>query len=137
MLVITSDFGPRIHPIKNVPDQHNGIDIGAPEGTPVQAVQQSIIQEFRDNDPVMGHALKLLVITGPFAGWSFWYMHLKTVRTQIKGFPVKKGEIIGTVGKTGSATGPHLHFAAYDTRGRAIDPVTLYPPGTFVKRGNV
>ena len=86
---------------------HQGMDIAAPEGSPVYASADGIVTLsdgeyfYTGNVVVIDHGQNLSTI----------YAHLKT-RTVKKGNFVKQGDIIGHVGKTGRATGPHLHWGA-------------------------
>ena len=101
---VTSGFAMRMHPILNTWKQHNGVDYGAPSGTPVRTIGDGVVE---------------------FAGWQNGYgnvVHIKhgnelsTVYAHLsrldvaKGAKVEQGETIGAVGQTGWATGPHLHF---------------------------
>ena len=101
---VTSGFAMRLHPIANVWKQHNGVDYGAPTGTPVRTIGDGTVE---------------------FAGWQNGYgnvVHIKhskersTVYAHLshidvaKGQRVEQGATIGEVGMTGWATGPHLHF---------------------------
>jgi murein DD-endopeptidase MepM/ murein hydrolase activator NlpD len=101
---VTSGFAMRIHPIHNTWKQHNGVDYAAPSGTPVRSVGDGVVE---------------------FAGWQNGYgnvVHIKhngertTVYAHLnkidvaKGEKVEQGATIGSVGATGWATGPHLHF---------------------------
>ena len=101
---VTSGFAMRMHPILNTWKQHNGVDYGAPTGTPVRTIGDGVVE---------------------FAGWQNGYgnvVHIKhgnemaTVYAHLsrldvaKGDKVEQGATIGAVGQTGWATGPHLHF---------------------------
>ena len=101
---VSSGFAMRVHPIFNTWKQHNGVDYGAPSGTPVRTIGDGVVE---------------------FAGWQNGYgnvVHIKhngdltTVYAHlsrvdiVKGAKVAQGDTIGAVGQTGWATGPHLHF---------------------------
>lgn len=97
---------------------HTGVDIYAEEGTPVIASQSGMVvfkgnTFFGGNSLVIDHGLGIYTM----------YFHLKEILVE-EGKLVKKGETIGTVGKTGRATGPHLHWGVRITGSRA-DPVSL------------
>lgn len=101
---ITSPFGMRVHPILKVERMHNGIDIDQKEGTPVKAVLDGIVLQVGE-DQELGRFVKLkhqsdLVTV---------YGHLKDVNVK-QNEEVKRGSVIGTVGKTGLAETAHLHF---------------------------
>lgn len=93
---------------------HNGIDLQAPIGTPVYAVLSGIV-DFVGIGPLGGNTVVL-------RGWGWGnkrrkqtlvlYGHLQEIYA-VEGRQVRPGDVIGTVGETGQATGPHLHFATY------------------------
>lgn len=112
---ITDEFGWRIHPIDQVNRFHEGIDIAAPEGTPIKAAAggrvvlagwvggygYTVIIEHADNlSTLYAHASLLLVQVGEI---------------------VNSGQTIAAVGNTGLSTGPHLHFEVRRS-GQAINP---------------
>jgi murein DD-endopeptidase MepM/ murein hydrolase activator NlpD len=108
--VVTSEFGaPRGK------SRHEGIDLSAPAGTPVNATADGVVG-FAGRSGDFGR----LVIIDHGAGWQTRYAHLKRIKAK-KGKKVTRGDVIGTVGKSGNATGNHLH---YEVRrdGRAVDP---------------
>ncbi len=102
---VTSDFNPRrFHPITRQVRPHNGTDYGAPTGTPVWAagdgrVIRSAFNNVNGNYIFIQHGNN--VITR--------YLHLAR-RDVRQGDRVRQGQTIGTVGMTGLATGPHLHY---------------------------
>ena len=101
---ISSDFGWRIDPFDGKRRFHNGVDIAAPEGTPVKAVETGKVI-FSGKEKGYGN----LIILEHLNGYRTYYAHLKEVKVH-KGEIIGKNEIIGNVGMTGRATGPHLHF---------------------------
>jgi len=97
---------------------HGGIDFAAPRGTPVVAANAgkvALVAEFffPGRLVILDHGLGLYTL----------YFHLDTT-TVVEGERVERGRTIGTVGSTGRATGPHLHFGALVNSAR-IDPATL------------
>ncbi len=101
---VTSGFAMRMHPIFNSWKQHNGVDYGAPVGTPVRTVGDGVVefagwQNGYGNVVQVRHGNERLTV----------YAHLSRVDVA-KGQRVDQGAIIGAVGQTGWATGPHLHF---------------------------
>ena len=115
---VTSGFSMRMHPILNTWKQHNGVDYGAPVGTPVRTVGDGVVE---------------------FAGWqngygnvihirhgeerSTVYAHLSRIDVAT-GQKVEQGMVIGAVGQTGWATGPHLHFEV-KIDGQQQDPLLV------------
>jgi murein DD-endopeptidase MepM/ murein hydrolase activator NlpD len=83
---------------------HSGIDLAAERGTPVMATLPGVATVVIS---ATGYGLHVIIDHG--GGLSSLYGHLDTV-TVVTGAYVDAGEVIGTVGATGNATGPHLHF---------------------------
>jgi len=101
---VSSEYGAIRIINENPPRKHSGIDIAVEEGTPIVAPNRGIVRlaEFLlsgGNTVIMDHGLDL----------SSTYMHLHTLAVE-EGQLVERGELIGTVGMTGYATGPHLHW---------------------------
>jgi murein DD-endopeptidase MepM/ murein hydrolase activator NlpD len=115
---ITSRYGSRADPFTGDVSFHNGIDIGAPEGTAVHAARDGSVAEV-GTSPVLG---TYIVITHP-GGWQTVYGHLSSVAVA-DGANVARDAVVGTVGSTGKATGPHLHFEVR-RKGSAVDPFPL------------
>ena len=94
---------------------HTGVDIAAPEGTKVQAAGDGVVLLAGGNYFYSGN----MVILDHGDGLKTIYAHLKDTSVQV-GQQVQQGDVIGHVGHTGRATGPHLHFGAtvYQTRFR-------------------
>jgi murein DD-endopeptidase MepM/ murein hydrolase activator NlpD len=101
---VTSPFGSRTSPFTGQPQQHTGVDIAAPPGTPISAPADGIVT-FAGTLPGYGHAL---VLTHGF-GFKTFYGHNQ--RNQVsKGQTVKRGQVIAFVGNSGYSTGAHLHY---------------------------
>jgi murein DD-endopeptidase MepM/ murein hydrolase activator NlpD len=83
---------------------HSGIDLAAARGTPVMATLPGIVTVVLS---ATGYGLHVIIDHG--GGLSSLYGHLNTVIV-VSGDYVDAGEVIGTVGSTGNASGPHLHF---------------------------
>ena len=115
--VITQGPGPRIHPVYGYKSCHTGIDIGAGYGQPIYAAADGIVVSVINGGP---DGLHTLLAHG--SGLTTLYAH-QSVALVKAGQHVKRGQVIGHVGATGWATGPHLHFevridgTAYDPRG--------------------
>lgn len=116
--VLTSRFGPRMHPVLKVAKLHKGVDWAAPIGTPVVAAFDGTIAAAGD-----GKGYGNLVRITHAGGLETRYAHLNAFADGIKtGSQVKAGTLIGYVGTTGLSTGPHLHFEVYEA-GEAVDPL--------------
>jgi murein DD-endopeptidase MepM/ murein hydrolase activator NlpD len=118
---ISSGFNPkRMHPVLHRVKGHQGVDYAAPEGTPVWAAADGEIV-FRAEKGGAGN----LVILQHAGGLKTLYMHLSRFAPgQTVGDDVKAKTVIGYVGQTGLATGPHLHFGM-QRHGRYVDPTTV------------
>jgi murein DD-endopeptidase MepM/ murein hydrolase activator NlpD len=112
---LTSTFGPRINPVTGKQGLHKGVDLAAPHGTEVYAVRDGEVSEAGE-DRIYGK----YVIIRHADNWVSLYGHLSRVEVE-RGQKVKAGSLIGRVGSTGQATGPHLHFELRQN-GRAQDP---------------
>ncbi len=103
---ISSDFGKRKQPFTGQIKNHNGIDFAANEGTKVYAVKNGKVITCVKNDPTFGN---YIIISHDNGKVTSVYAHLSKINVKLYD-EVKKGEVIGYVGQTGMATGPHLHF---------------------------
>ena len=130
---VSSEFGPRIHPITGKPNEHTGIDLAVPYGTEIHATADGVV-EFAG--PRGGYGK--FVIVDHLVGYKTSYAHMSKIRVEV-GQSVKRGDVIGEVGSTGSSTGPHLHYevriitATDKTRGVEQNPREYLPDG-FEKR---
>jgi murein DD-endopeptidase MepM/ murein hydrolase activator NlpD len=125
---ISSSFGTRTHPVRSVVRHHSGIDLAAPHGSPIRAIQSGVIVFA---DPHSGYG-NLIVISHTDHITSH-YGHCDTIRVR-PGQRVKAGEIIGTVGSTGLVTGPHLHFELRQN-GDPLNPELVIPKLGLVGEG--
>jgi murein DD-endopeptidase MepM/ murein hydrolase activator NlpD len=108
----------RSDPFTKSPDFHPGLDISADKGTPVYATADGVV----DLTSWIGPYGNLIVLNHSF-GITTRYGHLS--RFLVKpGQKVKKGQMIGYVGATGRATGPHLHYEV-TINGRLLNPLRL------------
>lgn len=113
----------RYHPILKINRPHNGVDYAAGTGTPVYAVGDGkvVMAEYR------GGSGKMVKIRHN-STYDTSYLHLNGFAKGIKrGAKVEQGQVIGYVGSTGLATGPHLHFE-FTEKGRYVDPQGLKFP---------
>jgi murein DD-endopeptidase MepM/ murein hydrolase activator NlpD len=121
---ITSGFSRRrFHPIQRRYKAHNGVDYGAPRGTPIRAIGN-------------GRVIKLgrfggsgnMIVLDHVAGYQTKYLHLSRFQKGVRnGSQVLQGQTIGYVGSTGFSTGPHLHFEM-SKHNQIIDPLKVNLP---------
>jgi len=128
---ISSVFNPaRRHPILNTIRAHRGVDYAAPSGTPIRAAGAGRVQ-FRGVKGGFGNMVELAHAGGIVTR----YGHMSRFAAGLApGQHVEQGQVIGYVGMTGLATGPHLHFEYID-HGTSVDPqkaMRLAHPGTPV-----
>lgn len=97
---------------------HRGVDLPAPEGTPVFATARGVVEETGRDD-----RLGLFVRIKHGKGYKTLYAHLSEVAVK-EGDSVKTGQIVGFVGSSGLSTGPHLHYEVY-VGDEVVDPVKL------------
>ena len=116
---LSSLFGGRIHPITGRPNNHTGIDIPAPGGTPIVAAKSGVVTKSLHKGSYGSY-----VVISHSDGTSTLYAHMSR-RAVSTGQTVKQGQVIGYVGHTGSATGDHLHYEVRVGGGRR-DPVSYY-----------
>ncbi|MDR1727975.1 MAG: M23 family metallopeptidase [Acidobacteriota bacterium] len=130
---ITSKFTTaRRHPILKVVRPHLGVDYGAPTGTPVQAVGDGTVTSAGWSSGGGG----LTITLRHSGGFETKYMHLSRIQVK-RGQRVKQGQVIGNVGSSGLATGPHLDFRVYQN-GKALDPTKVVsPPGEPVSKARM
>ncbi|HXW51713.1 MAG TPA: peptidoglycan DD-metalloendopeptidase family protein [Candidatus Acidoferrales bacterium] len=114
---ITSPFGMRVDPITGRYALHSGIDIGADYGTPIQAAADGTVI-FASWYGGYGNA----IIIDHGSGLSTLYAHCSAMYVTVNQL-VQRGQVIGAVGMTGYATGPHLHFEIR-VNGVPINPLT-------------
>ena len=103
---ITSGFGMRKHPLLGYTKMHTGIDFGVPYGTPIRAAGAGVVE-------IAGRhgAYGVTVEIKHNKKFETLYAHMSKLATGIRGgTKVNQGQIIGYVGATGRATGPHLHY---------------------------
>jgi murein DD-endopeptidase MepM/ murein hydrolase activator NlpD len=120
---ISSGFGGRVHPILNTWKWHTGIDYAAPIGTPIRATADGVVK-FVGQQTGYGNAIEL---KHPGV-YSTLYGHMSAFARGIRpGQNVTQGQVIGYVGMTGWATGPHLHYE-FRIDGVAKDPLKVVMP---------
>lgn len=132
---ISSGFSnARFHPVLKIYRPHHGVDYAAPAGTPVYAIGDGVVTRKGYQKGGGGNYL-YIKHNGTY---TTAYMHLKGYAKGIaSGVRVKQGQLIGYVGSTGLATGPHLDFRFF-RNGSAINPLTVEsPPAKPVDSANL
>lgn len=121
---LTSHFGPRRHPVLGYVRAHQGVDFGAPTGTPVYAAGDGIVERASR----YGSYGNYIRIRHNATEYKTAYAHLSGYARGIRaGARVRQGQVIGYVGATGRVTGAHLHYEVY--RGDArVNPLRLDLP---------
>ncbi|RMF22475.1 MAG: hypothetical protein D6760_07400 [Deltaproteobacteria bacterium] len=121
---ISSKFSrARLHPVLKRPRPHYGVDFAAPAGTPVHAIAAGTVTVAGWH----GASGRMVKIRHDDV-YESAYAHLSRIAPGVRtGTPVAKGQVIGYVGSTGLATGPHLHLALYK-HGKYVDPLTVALP---------
>lgn len=121
---VTSNFSwRRYHPVLGIYRAHVGTDFGATSGTPVLATGSGVV-DFASRKGGYGN---LIILRHP-AGYTTRYAHLRAFARGIKrGTRVDQGQVIGYVGATGTATGPHLHYE-FRKDGKPVNARTVVLP---------
>jgi murein DD-endopeptidase MepM/ murein hydrolase activator NlpD len=122
---ISSGFSnSRYHPVLKIRRPHHGVDYAAASGTPVHTVGDGVVTNVGYQSSGGGNYVKIK----HNSVYSTTYMHLRGFGKGIRqGVYVKQGDVIGYVGSTGLATGPHLDFRFYKN-GSAVNPLTVEAP---------
>jgi len=115
-----SPFGYRLHPIYKVVKMHTGIDLTAPRGTKVYASGDGIVSRIQNIRTGYG---KSIIIDHGYS-YKTLYAHLSKINVN-EGDKVKRGDIIGYVGNTGTSTCDHLHYEVRKNN-RPQNPVNYY-----------
>ena len=116
---ISSNFGWRKDPFTGEKKYHNGIDIPAPSGMPIKAVQGGVIKVAD-----VGNAEGKYVIIKHDNGLETLYCHASKLLVK-PGQRIEKGDTIALVGSTGRSTGPHIHFAVKKD-GKFVNPLPYF-----------
>jgi murein DD-endopeptidase MepM/ murein hydrolase activator NlpD len=111
----------RAHPILHVARPHEGIDVTAPMGTPIEAPAAGVV---RDAGWDSGYGNTIVIDHG--FGTVTKFAHASKILVR-EGQRVSRGQRIALVGNTGLATGPHLHYEVH-VNGRAVDPLRYVLP---------
>ena len=126
---VTSKYGGRMHPVLKFMKKHEGVDYGAPTGTPIWAVADGVVTKAG-----WGGGCGNMVSIRHANGLETVYCHLSAIGEGVKqGVRVAQKRVIGLVGTTGLSTGPHLHYAV-KKGGAFVNPLELkFPPAEPLK----
>lgn len=120
---ISSGFAMRVHPISGQWKQHKGVDFAAPIGTPIRASGDGVV-DFIGKQNGYGN----VVVLKHWNNYSTAYAHMSRFASGLrKGSKISQGEVIGYVGMTGWATGPHLHYE-FRINNEPRDPLSVDVP---------
>jgi murein DD-endopeptidase MepM/ murein hydrolase activator NlpD len=129
---VTSRFGVRTHPVTGQRSHHDGTDYRAPEGTPVLAPEDGVVESVTESER---GGLQLAVVS--LDGQRRWlFLHLSR-QDRRSGDVVVEGDVVALSGSTGVGTGPHLHVGLR-VDGNIMDPesvLSAVPVATSPKSG--
>lgn len=111
---VSSEFGMRDHPILNQRKLHRGIDLAAPKGAEVRAIWNGIVVKSKSSHGGYG---RIVVIESGKRRVLYAHLSKRLVR---EGDAVVAGDVVGLVGSSGAATGPHLHLGIFGDGGRQV-----------------
>jgi murein DD-endopeptidase MepM/ murein hydrolase activator NlpD len=117
---VTSEFGWRIHPIQKTRKFHNGIDLGAPKGTPVLSLGTGVVT-FAGWSNGYGRLVKVKYDNG----YTCYYAHLDNYAGMTPGTRVTRGQTVGKVNSSGMSTGNHVHFEVRTPDGTPVNPRSI------------
>ena len=120
MTRVASGYGWRIHPIYKTEKLHTGMDFTAPVGTEIYATGNGTVVKVEKDGRGYGNN----VIINHGYGYQTVYGHMSKFSVR-PGQKVKRGDLIGSVGNTGTSTGPHLHYEVHKN-GNPVNPVNFY-----------
>lgn len=117
---VASGFGYRIDPIYKTVKFHAGLDFTAPQGTPIYATADGVVNTAGFSNGGYGNH----VVINHGYGYETLYGHMFRVKVR-QGQSVKRGDLIGYVGSTGKSTGPHCHYEVHKN-GQKLDPIYFF-----------
>lgn len=117
---MASGYGYRIHPVYKTRKLHTGMDFTSPTGTEIYSTGNGTVVSVKKMK--RGYGMHVLIDHG--FGYSTLYGHMSKFNVR-KGQKVKRGEVIGYVGNTGTSTAPHLHYEVMKD-GKKINPINFY-----------
>jgi murein DD-endopeptidase MepM/ murein hydrolase activator NlpD len=115
---VASGFGMRLHPVHKIDKMHTGIDFTAPKGSEIYSTGDGKVVLIKRS----GYGKHVVVDHG--YGYQTLYAHMAEYNVR-KGQNVKRGDVLGYVGSTGTSTAPHLHYEIIKDE-RKINPVSYF-----------
>lgn len=127
---ITSPYGERYSNYLGRWDFHTGLDIAKPSGTPIHAAADGVVAVAGWQG---GYGKAVILYHGKLNGNDMYslYAHQSSIAVHV-GEDVQQGQVIGYVGMTGNASGPHLHFEIR-VNGQTVNPMSYLPPGNVIR----
>lgn len=120
---LSDRFGERIHPITHIKTMHYGIDIPAPSGTDIHAIESGVVVTAIGGAYTTGYGRYVIISHGD--GVLSLYCHCSSVDVKVGDY-VQRGDVIAHVGTTGNSTGNHLHLGI-SVNGTWVDPLIYVP----------
>ena len=117
---VASGFGWRIHPIYKTEKLHAGMDFTAPVGTEIYATGNGTVSRVEYNG--RGYGNNVTIKHG--YGYETLYAHMSSIKAR-QGQKIKRGDLVGFVGNTGTSIGPHLHYEVRKNN-NPVNPVNFY-----------
>jgi murein DD-endopeptidase MepM/ murein hydrolase activator NlpD len=121
---MTSSYGMRKHPLLGYTRMHSGVDFGLPAGSPIKAAGSGTVSQ-AGRAGGYGNTVRIK----HQKGYETLYAHMSRIASGLKpGTRVNQGQVIGYVGSTGQATGPHLHYEIR-VKGKPVNPMEVKAAG--------
>ncbi len=117
---ISSPFGVRVDPVYGGERMHTGVDFSTHKGTPIYATGDGVVESVQ----FLFYGYGNVVTIDHGFGYETMYAHMNEVFV-VEGMKIKRGQCIGTVGRSGKATGDHLHYEVL-YRGNKVNPANFY-----------
>ena len=117
---MASGFGMRFHPIYKTRKMHTGVDFSMPTGSEIYATGKGKVVKVEKMR--RGYGYHIIIDHG--YNYKTLYAHLNDIKVR-KGQRVNRGDVIGTVGNTGTSTAPHLHYEVIKN-GKKINPINFF-----------
>lgn len=117
---LSSPFGVRVDPVYGGTRMHNGVDFSTKKGTPIYATGDGTVESAQ----FLFYGYGNVVTINHGFGYQTMYAHMNEVFV-VEGMPIKRGQCIGTVGRSGKATGDHLHYEVL-YRGNKVNPANYF-----------